>query len=206
MFDLDGTLIDPLDDLTGAANAARNAVGLEPLPRETVRGFVGDGLEAFLQRSLPTPFIEPARPVFKAYYRDHLTDQTRVYPGVIETLTKLKAAGCRMAVVTNKPKVFALKIIEQLQLKPFIDVTLGGDSLPQRKPAPEPFLKTLELLSGEKSNALVVGDGHQDIKAAKAAHLPVCGVLYGMGFPERVKELKPDYTIQQMEDLLAIAL
>jgi phosphoglycolate phosphatase len=207
LFDFDGTLVDPLDDLTGAANAAREAVGLEPLPRETVRGFVGDGLVAFLQRSLPAEYIERAQPVFKAYYREHLTDHTRVYAGVPETLARLQDAGCRMAVVTNKPVVFTRQIMDELKVKPFISVVLGVDSLPQRKPEPEPFLKALELLGGkEKSEALVVGDGHQDIKAARAAQLPVCGVLYGMGLPERVRQLAPDYMIERMEDLPRIVL
>jgi phosphoglycolate phosphatase len=223
LFDLDGTLIDPLDDLTNAANASRQSVGLEPLTRETVRRFVGDGLVAFMQRSVPAELIERATPVFKEHYAAHLTDHTRLYPGVLETLQRLHAAGCQMAVVSNKPVAFTKRIVADLGLQPYLPVIFGGDSLPQRKPAPEPYLKALEQLSGQGTNpqsvpgsplpaprqpaqALVVGDGHQDILSARAGGLAVCGVLYGMGHPDDIRALKPDYLIDRIEDLTAIAM
>jgi phosphoglycolate phosphatase len=210
LFDLDGTLIDPLDDLTNAANASRQAVGLEPLRRETVRRFVGDGLAAFMQRSVPAELIERATPVFKEHYAAHLTDHTRLYPGVKETLQRLHAAGCRMAVVSNKPTVFAQRILSDLGLQPYLSVIFGGDSLPQRKPAPEPYLKALEQLGGTQEEgrrqALVVGDGHQDIQSARAGGLAVCGVLYGMGQPDDIRALKPDYLIERIEELTAVVM
>ncbi len=206
MFDLDGTLIDPLDDLTNAANASRQAVGLEPLTRETVRRFVGDGLAMFMQRSVPAELIERATPVFKEYYAAHLTDHTRLYPGVEETLRRLHAAGCRMAVVSNKPTVFTQRIVAELGLQPHLSVVFGGDSLPERKPAPEPYLKALEQLGGAKAEALVVGDGPQDIRSAHAGGLAVCGVLYGMGQPAEIRALEPDYLMERIEELPTIVM
>ena len=205
MFDLDGTLIDPLDDLTGAANAARHVVGLGPLTRETVRGFVGDGLAAFMQRCVPAELIDRATPVFKAHYAEHLTDRTRLYPGVQETLRRLVAAGGRLAVVSNKPTLFTQRIVEELGLHALLTAVFGGDSLPQRKPAPEPYLKALEALGGSKAQALVVGDGPQDIRSARAGGLTVCGVLYGMGQPDEIRALQPDYLIERIEQLETVA-
>jgi phosphoglycolate phosphatase len=206
LFDLDGTLLDPLDDLTAAVNAARGELRLPPLVAEMVRDYVGDGMRVLLERSVPPEALEQAIPVFRRHYGAHLLDHTRLYPGVAEVVAALHAAGARLAVVTNKPQDFAERLVVGLGLRPHLDAVLGGREDIPRKPAPDLFLAALEKLGGDRAEALVVGDGRNDIRGARAGGMAVCGVLYGLGRPEEVRSLAPDYLISKPEELLKIAL
>ena len=206
LFDLDGTLLDPLDDLTAAVNAARGELRLPPLAPETVRDYVGDGMRVLLLRSVPEEAIEQAIPVFRRHYAAHLLDRTRLYPGVADVVAALHGAGVRLAVVSNKAQDFTERLVVGLGLRPYLGAVLGGGEGIPRKPAPDPFLAALEQLGGSRAEALVVGDGRNDILAARAAGLAVCGVLYGLGRPEEIRRLAPDYLISTPGELLKVVL
>jgi phosphoglycolate phosphatase len=206
LFDADGTLLDPLEDLTAAVNAVRAELRLPPLPSSTVRDFVGDGMRVLLSRSVPAESIEAAIPVFRRHYGAHLLDHTRLYPGVTEVLAALHGAGVRMGVVSNKPQDFTERLMDGLGLKPFLDAVYGGQEALPRKPAPEMFLAALAQLGAKPGETLVVGDGRNDVQGARAAKLAVCGVLYGLGRPEEIRGLTPDHLISSPRELLDLVL
>jgi len=196
LFDLDGTLVDSLADIANAVNFARAAVGYEPLSLPAVRGFVGDGMTKLLERAIPEPAHRPqATTCFKEHYAAHLADCTRPYAGMIEALDALTARGLRCAVITNKPHAFAVPILDKLGLTRFFPVVLGGDSTRTQKPSAEPFRVALEGLGaapGDFSETLMVGDGHNDIKGARAAGVTSCAVLWGFTDEALLRGLQPD--------------
>lgn len=186
-FDLDGTLVDSVTDLAAAANVAREALGLAPLPPERVKSFVGDGVAVLVKRAItddPTgepsaESLEQALASFHAHYGEHLADHTRPYPGVIDGLQQFQAQGLPLAIVTNKPEHHTHKLLQHLGLAGFFRVVMGGDSLPTRKPAPEPLLAVAERLAVEPAELLMVGDSENDVLCARAAGCPVVVMRYG---------------------------
>ena len=201
LFDLDGTLVDSTADIVAAANAARASLGLAPLPHETVRGFIGDGVDTLLAQCVPAEHLHPAIEAYRAHYAAHMLDTTRAYPGVEALLEDLSRAGLALAVVTNKPRRYTVPMLDALGLARFFGAVVGGDGPSGRKPAPGPFLEALAALGGGRGTALVVGDGRNDVNGARAAGIPVCGALYGIGSPEEMRALAPDFLIQSIEEL-----
>jgi len=139
VFDLDGTLVDSQRDLTQAVNATRAWMGLEPLPAENVSRYVGNGAPVLIQRALPDAGEEDwsrGLTFFLEYYREHMLDSTRLYPGVREALDELHAARVPLAVLTNKPIRFSLQMLEKLGLDLHFFRVYGGNSFPEKKPSP----------------------------------------------------------------------
>ncbi|RME39861.1 MAG: HAD family hydrolase, partial [Deltaproteobacteria bacterium] len=131
IFDLDGTLLDSLPDLTLAANAIRSRLGLEAVDADRVRACVGDGARKLLERLLPEHlFSEERLAQFLAIYRQHLTDQTRPFEGIPQLLERL--SGHPRALVTNKPEEMACEILDRLDLARHFSVVFGGDSFPEK--------------------------------------------------------------------------
>ncbi len=188
LFDLDGTLVDSLADIAASVNHIRQHLDLTPLPVSKVREMVGDGAQKLFERALRDAPADTSRTEVWALYQSHhklqCTQLVSPYPGVRERLEAWHAAGHPMAVVTNKPETFALQILEHLDLAKFFGCVIGGDTLPQKKPAPEPVLEALRRLSQSPDaapdpQALMVGDGTQDIQAGKAAGIRTAAVLFG---------------------------
>lgn len=188
VFDLDGTLVDSRHDIALAANLTLESLGLARLPAATVVGFVGGGVKNLALRCLraatppgdepppPDAFVERFMPI----YSEHLLDCTLPYPGVVETLATLRDAGVETAVVTNKPAAPARKIVDGLALGPFA-ILIGGDSMPVRKPDPEPLRKALGHVGAAAHEALYVGDMAVDVETARAAGVRFVGVTWGIG-------------------------
>jgi phosphoglycolate phosphatase len=197
LFDLDGTLADTLADLAASANHVRDLHGLPPVPVATVRMFVGDGARTLLQRALEDvlPTDEAARQqaldaAFADYVAHHdaqCTVLARTFPGVREHLERLHAAGHPLAVVTNKPERFAVPIVRHLQLDDLLPVVIGGDTLPQKKPDPAPLHHALRQLGAAPNGGTMVGDGLQDLRAAKAGGLRTIACLFGYGDPAALR-------------------
>jgi phosphoglycolate phosphatase len=199
LFDLDGTLADTLPDIAASTNHVRAQFDLPPLPAAAVRMFVGDGARTLLQRALQPLLVDlPAAAqyqklddAFAAYVRHHgnqCTRELQLYPGVCEHLLTLRAAGHRLAVVTNKPERFALPIIAHLGLGDLLPVVIGGDTLPQKKPHPAPLLCALQRLGASPASATMVGDGLPDLRAGAAAGVRTIACLYGYGDPEALRQ------------------
>ncbi|MFM1874192.1 MAG: hypothetical protein RL398_3614 [Planctomycetota bacterium] len=198
LFDLDGTLADTLADIAASTNHVRQLHGMQPVAEAIVRTFVGDGARTLLRRALAEvlppdgpgreAFVDAAFAAYAAHHRDQCTKLVRIYPGVREFLTARAAEGCALAVVTNKPERFAVPIVAHLGLAELLPVVVGGDTLPVRKPDPAPLQLALARLGRPTAEATMVGDGVQDLRAAKALGLRTIACLFGFGDPAALRK------------------
>jgi phosphoglycolate phosphatase len=184
IFDLDGTLLDTLADLAAAVNYALRQHGMPEHTIDDVRRFVGNGVRKLMERAIPdgekNPDFEATFATFREYYMHHSLDNTRPYPGIIETLEALKAKGCRLAVVSNK-MMAATKELCQHFFADTIEVAIGENEAAgiRKKPAPDTVFEALRHLGEEKDSAVYVGDSDVDLETANNSGLPCISVLWG---------------------------
>lgn len=186
LFDLDGTLLNTLKDLQISTNFALNTYNYAEKSLEEIRNSVGNGLRMLIRRSLPAnaedATVDAVLQTMKEYYRLHCHDETKPYPGVPELLARLRAEGCRMAIVSNK----ADAMVQELQRVFFPDtitVSIGESNGIRRKPAPDMVFAALRLLGSDGSDAAYIGDSQVDIETAKNAGLPCLSVAWGFRTP-----------------------
>lgn len=206
IFDLDGTLIDSKLDLAHAVNATRAHIGLPPLEHALIYSYVGNGAPVLMRRSLGPDAeeadVERALEFFLAYYSEHMLDYTVLYPGVRETLEKLDNGGRRLAVLTNKPVRISAAILNGLGVGNHFFRVYGGNSFEQKKPHPIGVETLLRESGARKESALMVGDSAVDIRTARNAGIPCCGVTYGFQ-PESLQIDPPDFLIERMDHIFA---
>ena len=207
IFDLDGTLVDSKQDLVQAVNAAREHMNLPHLDDDTVASYVGNGAPVLIRRAMGPDATEDecarALQYFYEFYRDHMLDHTRLYPGVQEVLDQLRGAGHPMAVLTNKPVRFSKGIIDGLGLSGHFFQVYGGNSFEQKKPHPIGVEKLLEESGAAAGAALMIGDSAVDVQTARNAGIASVGCTWGLQ-PESFAEYPPDHLIDRMHDLLPI--
>jgi phosphoglycolate phosphatase len=216
LFDLDGTLLDTVDDIAAALNRALAERHLAALPAAQVRDLIGRGAPALVARAVErlgvTLNAADQTALTDRFYwhydQLHVLDESNAcaYPGVTEGLGKLHALGLRLAVVTNKQKHFAVSLLERLKLSEWIDVVVGGDTCERRKPDPQPLEFACAVLRVEPQQALMVGDSRNDVLAARAAGLPVVCVPYGYNEGSDPRSLPCDAFIESLADLPALLL
>jgi phosphoglycolate phosphatase len=207
-FDLDGTLVDTAPDLCRAVNHALSTIDRPPLDEGQTRAVIGGGTRAMLSRALERtggPVDEPTGErlyeALIAYYERHTSEHSAPYPGCLAALDALAARGCRLAVVTNKQERFARKLLDELGLTSRFDCLLGGDTLgPGRsKPARDMLDEALRLTGGTRF--AMVGDSSFDVRAARAAEVPV--VVLAIGYHDiPPKELGADALIDHYDELI----
>jgi len=206
LIDLDGTLLDTVPDLAEAANAMLAELGRLTLPVESIRDFVGKGIPNLVGRCLgypgesDAPEAREALAVFKRHYAAVNGRNTRIYPGVLEGLQAMRAAGLKTACVTNKAGAFTGPLLVATGLSPLIDLTVSGDTLAEKKPHPLPFLHLCERFGIAPAEALVVGDSRNDVAGARAAGCPVFCVPYGYSEGEDVRDLGADAIVATLEE------
>jgi phosphoglycolate phosphatase len=204
VFDLDGTLIDSRLDLANAVNATRRHLGMAALDNERVYSYVGNGAPLLIRRAVgeqaTEPEVQEALEYFLEYYREHDLDFTTLYPGVVESLERLTAAGKRMAVLTNKPVRVSQAIVEGLGVAPHFFRVYGGNSFEFKKPNPIGIETLLEVTGIARESALMVGDSSVDIETARNAQIACCGVTYGFQ-PESLEVTPPDIKVDRMEQM-----
>jgi phosphoglycolate phosphatase len=207
IFDLDGTLVDSVDDLCNSVNAARGYMGMPPLPHDVVASYVGNGAPVLIRRAMGPEAteqqVEEALAFFLSYYREHMLDHTRPYPGVVETLEKLHSRGVKMAVLTNKPQRFSRDMCAGLGLAPYFFQIYGGNSFEQKKPDPVGIRTLMEEAQARRRETWMVGDSATDVLTARNAGVRSVGVTYGIS-PESLKEAPPDFVIHSMPELPAL--
>lgn len=211
VFDLDGTLADTSGDLIAAANASFRAMGagdlLDPA-RDALTAFHGGRamLRLGLARIGRSDEAEVDRwyPHLLAAYEAGIDRHTRLYPGAAEAVRRLRRAGYRTAICTNKPAGLAEILIGRLQLRDLFDALVGADTLAVRKPDPAPYLLSVARAGGTVARSFLVGDTETDRKTAAAAGVPVALVAFG---PEGdgVARLEPDALLARFDDLPALA-
>lgn len=212
-FDLDGTLIDSVPDLAAATNATLAQCQYPPVTEARVLSWVGNGARVLMQRALSyasgmsenTPelqaLLEKTMPLFMLYYSEHLHTHSRLYSGVITTLQKLKQAGFKLAIVTNKPYRFTLPILSAFGLDDVFSEVLGGDSLAKMKPDPMPLQHLLGQWQLDESQLLMIGDSKNDILAAKAANVMSIGLTYGYNYGEDIGLSHPHAVCENFADI-----
>jgi len=203
IFDLDGTLIDSKEDIANAVNMTFRDVGLPEKPKELIYGYVGNGVRQLILDALESDddvLIDRALGIFEQHYLTHLLDETRLFPGIAAVLDHYGQK--KKAVVTNKPSKYTSKIIEGLQVEHLFDSVIGGEPTLKLKPHPEMILKVLDVLDTDPSHAVMIGDSVNDIHAARAAGLRMCGVGYGFGDGEELKSVGVDYFVDSGEELI----
>ena len=184
IFDLDGTLLDTLDDLTAAVNYALRCYGMPEHSRDDVRRFVGNGVRLLMVRAVPdgeqNPRFEEVFEAFRQYYMEHSLDTTRPYDGVPEMLAVLKARGCRLAVVSNKFCAATRELCRHF-FADTIEVAVGEHEAEgiRKKPAPDTVNEALSQLGVDRQDAVYVGDSDVDLLTARNAGLPCISVLWG---------------------------
>jgi phosphoglycolate phosphatase len=178
IFDLDGTLVDSVEDLAASVNHALDLVGLPGRSLEEIRGFVGEGARVLLERSVAprADLLEPALAAWWKHYEAHCLDRTRPYPGIAAVLA---SAGRTLAVHTNKPGALARKILEGLGLAARFAVVLGGDEA-ARKPDPAGVRLIQARLGASTEETLFVGDSLVDLATARAAGVRLVSVTWGL--------------------------
>lgn len=180
LFDLDGTLVDSVGDLSTAVNLLRSELDLPPLTIPAVRACVGDGATMLVRRALGDDlFTLPRLQRFLTLYREHLAETTILYPGISDCLDLVAARP--LAVVTNKPYQLTMTLLDALDLTRYFPVVIGGDSCPVKKPDPTPVKVALHRLGATSAGAIMIGDHHTDLRAGQAAGLDVCFCSWGFG-------------------------
>jgi len=189
LFDLDGTLIDSLDDLTDAVNHLMACSGRPGFSRAEVRGFVGKGARNLVRRALATEDpseIESGLDRFLEYNRQHIVDKSRLYPGTREMLETLDANGVSLAAVSNKNEALCRLILEALGIASFFGCICGADTFEEMKPSPLPLLRVLERLGVPLEDAAMVGDSVNDIQAGIRAGMLTVACGWGYGDPDEL--------------------
>jgi phosphoglycolate phosphatase len=206
IFDLDGTLLDSLDDLTDATNHMLGRFGRGTLTMRDVRLLVGQGARRLVEGAMPgasADEVEEGVQLFLSYNDLHIADRTRLYPGVKETLAVL-GEGRVMSVISNKYEAHCRKLLSVLGLADRFRGVMGVDSHPSRKPSPEPLLKMMADLGFVPGETAMVGDSSNDIIAGKGAGVVTVGCTYGYG---DLSELSgADYRIDRFPELLYLPL
>jgi phosphoglycolate phosphatase len=201
IFDLDGTLIDSKLDLAHAVNATMAHMNMAPLEHEQVYSYVGNGAPVLIRRALgeqaTVAEVEEALEFFLEYYRAHYLDYTTLYPGVRDSLDRLRDAGKRMAVLTNKPVGMSKAIVEGLGVGAHFFQVYGGNSFDFKKPNPVGVTALLRETGLLAANALMIGDSSVDIQTARNAGIASAGVTYGFQ-PETLAQAAPDHLFDSM--------
>jgi phosphoglycolate phosphatase len=200
MIDLDGTLADTIPDLAEAANMMLRELDRPVLERELIRTFVGKGIPKLVERALagnlegsaPAGLLARALPIYERCYAEVNGKYTVIYPGVSEGLRALRAMQLPLACVTNKAERFTLALLEHLQLARCFEQVIAGDTLPQKKPDPQPLLHACRGFGIAPGDMLMIGDSVNDVEAARAAGCPVFCVSYGYNEGRDVRELDVD--------------
>ncbi|HUB81024.1 MAG TPA: phosphoglycolate phosphatase [Bryobacteraceae bacterium] len=202
IFDLDGTLVDSRQDLANAVNAMLAHLGREPLANERVYSYVGNGAPVLVRRALGEPAAEDlfrsGLAFFMQYYGAHDLEFTALYPGVRESLDRFRAAGKRMAVLTNKPFAMSRHILDGLGVAGHFFRVIGGESLERKKPDPIGVETLMRDAGVDRAHTVMVGDSSVDVATARNAGIACCGVTYGFQ-PESLHHPAPDLLVDRME-------
>lgn len=208
-FDLDGTLVNTLEDLHYATNYALSQQGLPQITLEQTRQFVGNGVVLLLKRASGSDdpaLVDRLHQGFNTYYADHCTDHVKPYPGVPEAVALLKQAGVKVAVLTNKPNEFVSKILSACFPQDSFDAMLGQTNRFPTKPNPESLHYLMEQLQVPKdAKCVYAGDSDVDIKTARNAGLISISCTWGFRPKEELIPLHPDYfaeTGAELEEVL----
>ncbi len=206
IFDLDGTLIDSSEDIAWALNKTLVNLGMKELPYKEILGYIGWGVRMLLEQAIPRDkhhILDDAIKIFLEFYSGHILVKTRAYPEVIETLEYFHRLK-KMAVITNKPYKLAKMVLKDLEIDGFFIITLGGDSVRNKKPHPEPVERVLADLGIPHSRTVFIGDSRIDVETGKCAGILTIGAAYGFRGKKELEEAGADMIINSFGELKEI--
>jgi len=205
LFDLDGTLIDSRRDLAFSVQRIQRELGERVSSDDEIATYIGDGVVKLVQRALPRrrgAELRDAVRRFKRFYAQHALDTTRPYPGVRETIERLRRK--KLAVVTNKPGRISRSILERLGLLEHFRLVVGGDSLAEKKPDPAPLRYAMDVMRVHPRRTVMVGDSAGDILAGRAAGTWTCGMPSNIGDRRKLISSRPDFVARGSFELLSL--
>ncbi len=209
IFDLDGTLLDTLEDLADSVNHVLKEAGYPPRTLEEVRAFVGNGIRKLIERSVPENTaiedIDNIHKNFIAYYGEHCMEKTKPYDGIMEMLSTLQDAGCKIAVVSNKAD-YAVQILCDKYFNHIFDGALGEQTGTPKKPAPDAVYKVLDALHISPCDAVYIGDSDVDILTARNSNMDEIIVDWGFRDREYLKEQGAKVLISNPTELINLIL
>jgi phosphoglycolate phosphatase len=207
LFDLDGTLLDTAPDLATALNTVLEHQHYPQVPFERIRRYSSTGTRGLLGLGFGINIHEPRyaelRDDFLQTYHEHLSEKTQLFPGMRQVLALLAQQKILWGVVTNKPEGLARQLMQDFNLLPEASCVIGGDTLPKRKPDPEPLWHACEIIQCPVANTIYVGDAERDIISAKRAQMRSIAALYGYTTEdENPQHWDADYYIESPMQLL----
>lgn len=209
IFDLDGTILDTLDDLTGSVNYALSELCFPSRTKNEVRSFVGNGIHKLIERAVPQgtseEYIEKAYDVFKKHYELHCADKTAPYNGITELLKELRKLGYKTAVVSNKAD-FAVKALCKIYFPTLFDCITGERCEIAKKPAPDSVNAVLKQLNILRTEAVYIGDSEVDIATAKNAEMPCISVSWGFKSKQYLVECGAKHIVNNSAELLKLLI
>lgn len=203
IFDLDGTLVDSLEDIVNSVNFTLSELGLKQLEKPQIRSYVGDGIKTLLARAVGTQeavseeLVEQARKIYYEHHEQHCLDHVTLYPHAVEIMKHFSTK--KKAVLSNKSERFTKKILSGLGLASHLDLIIGGDTLADKKPNPMVIEHAISVLKAPKSRTVMIGDGSQDIRCGRSAGVLTCGVTYGFKAAEETNDA--DFRINDLIEL-----
>lgn len=209
IFDMDGTLLNTLDDLAASTNAALAAHGMPGRTTDEVRQFVGNGIMNLIRRATPAGTGEDTQravfDTFCAHYADHALDTTAPYPGIVALLDELRARGVKLAVVSNKGDFAVQELVDHFW-KGQLDFAVGEREGIRRKPAPDTVLTALEALGVSADEAVYVGDSEVDVATAAASGLDCICVTWGFRSVQTLLEAGATTLVDTCDQLLDLII
>lgn len=205
IFDLDGTLIDSLDDITDALNAGLQRLGEPGADRERVRTWIGDGLANLCRRALQNDdnrLVDQLQRHVRDAYMQHCADKTLPYPNILETLELLQQKGIPACVLSNKPHDLTVAIVAQLGMNQFFRRVRGCMDEEHRKPSPVAALELLEVMGHAAAETVMIGDGPADILCARNAGMKSAAVTWGFRDRPELKKIAPDFFLDDQRKIL----
>jgi phosphoglycolate phosphatase len=212
LIDVDGTLVDSVPDLAYCVDAMMTQIGRPPHGEAKVRNWVGNGVERLVRRALTGSLDgEPseadfadAYPVFLDLYSRNTSQRSRLYPGVREGLDMLKSAGYPLGCVTNKAAQFTEPLLRNLGVRDDFAIVISGDTLPRKKPDPEPLLHAAGFFGVAPQSSLMIGDSVSDVRAARAAGFQIICVSYGYNHGIDIRDAMPDAVIDSFMEIIPL--
>lgn len=207
LFDLDGTLLNTLDDLAESVNGVLLSEGYQKRTWEEIRMFIGDGAKKLMERALPsgTPETEILRclALFRNVYQKNMRNKTKPYDEIPALLMRLKEMGIKIGVVSNKPDE-AVKEVCSFYFREHVNAAIGDNMNRKKKPAPDNVYEVLKQLGSRKEKTLYVGDSDVDVVTARNAGLDCVGVAWGYRSREILAEAGADHIIDEPQQLLEL--
>lgn len=209
LIDVDGTLVDSVPDLAWCVDELMRRLGREPHGEAKVRNWVGNGVERLCRRALVGQLdgepeeaeFEKAYPIFLELYAENTSARSHLYPGVREGLDHFKSQGYLLGCVTNKAAQFTLPLLRDLGIHDDFGIIVSGDTLPVKKPDPQPLLHAAAHFGVSPQESLMIGDSKSDVKAARAAGFQIVCMSYGYNHGEDIRNYDPDLVIDSMTEL-----